>query len=121
MWVLVDRKTERILAAGPGEGAASNHDMSVGYLLDVREQVIELIEWRDRLPVNREVYLRDLRQHEPAELDKIVADRATKKAESAAASTALADLVQAEVEEKPTIASLATRIARLEAIAKGLG
>ena len=89
MWVFVDRKTERILAAGHGEGSESNHDMSVGYLLAVPEREIELVGWEDRHPVSREVYLRDVKQYTAEEATEVETAKTKRKAEKAKATRIL--------------------------------
>lgn len=57
MWIFVEGGTGRILAGGDGEPVAANHDLSVGYLVNIPEQDLRLYEEGVHgLPTLRERY-----------------------------------------------------------------
>lgn len=120
MWVFVDKKTERILAAGRGDGRESNHDMKAGHLVAVPDQVIELTGWNGNVPFAREVYLRDLRRF-TAEEETASAEARTKREEARArAQAARAELATLDSSKGRTLADLAARVSRIEDILRGV-
>jgi|GEM_PF-3539808 len=57
MWIFVEHKTGRILAAGRGNGNPANHDSAMGSIVAVPEQKLDLYsEGPMGLPQLRELY-----------------------------------------------------------------
>ena len=120
MWVFVDKETERILAAGRGDGRESNHDMETGYLLAVPDQEIELTGWENGHPVGRVVHLRDVRRFTAEEEAEVAEKRTKREATKARAQAARAELATLDSSKGRTLADLAARVSRIEDILRGV-